>query len=384
MRRVLFTMLSIIGLLAASLAANVDAASSFASPAFQSQWQAGEAITPNFWGPLASATDSRQEPYTRARSHLCPSEQTCPPLATRNQRPVQYFDKGRMELTDDTLTNGLLAKELVTGNIQVGEFAFIHLPPPAIPIAGDLTNTGPTYAMVEQADDTVPRTSGRPAPVVKLMRANGDLVPFARVDDYPEVRASDYDPTSRIVANVFATFRDRVGLAAVGYATTAPFWVNMTVGGQAKDILVQVFERRVLTYTPANPDAFKVEMGNIGQHYYQWRYGAGPLPPLPAVDPMRITLTITFADTGSRVTLAPGERFLLNLGKGYDWTTERADGFVLSREPATVFYGGQGIYVAEHVGASTLTATGYSPPCTTTQPMCGRSSVKFHLDIMVT
>ncbi len=29
---------------------NVSAAGSFASPAFQAQWQAGEAITPNFWG----------------------------------------------------------------------------------------------------------------------------------------------------------------------------------------------------------------------------------------------------------------------------------------------------------------------------------------------
>jgi hypothetical protein len=26
-----------------------------------------------------------------------------------------------------------------------------------------------------------------------------------------------------------------------------------------------------LTYTPTNPDLFKVEMGNIGRHYYQWR-----------------------------------------------------------------------------------------------------------------
>jgi hypothetical protein len=37
-------------------------------------------------------------------------------------------------------------------------------------------------------------------------------------------------------------------------------------------VMVQVFERRVLTYTADNPPAFQVEMGNIGQHYYQWRY----------------------------------------------------------------------------------------------------------------
>ena len=50
----------------------------------------------------------------------------------------------------------------------------------------------------------------------------------------------------------------------------------MMVGGQQQDVLVQAFERRVLTYTPANPDAFKVEMGNIGRHYFQWRYGLQP------------------------------------------------------------------------------------------------------------
>jgi len=31
----------------------------------------------------------------------------------------------------------------------------------------------------------------------------------------------------------------------------------------------------VLTYTAANPVTFQVEMGNIGQQYYQWRYPAG-------------------------------------------------------------------------------------------------------------
>jgi hypothetical protein len=29
----------------------------------------------------------------------------------------------------------------------------------------------------------------------------------------------------------------------------------------------------VLTYNPNNDPAFRVEFGNIGQHYYKWRYG---------------------------------------------------------------------------------------------------------------
>ena len=47
----------------------------------------------------------------------------------------------------------------------------------------------------------------------------------------------------------------------------------MLVGGVSKLVLVQVFERRVLTYTPDNPDGWKVEAGNVGLQYYEWRYG---------------------------------------------------------------------------------------------------------------
>jgi hypothetical protein len=39
---------------------------------------------------------------------------------------------------------------------------------------------------------------------------------------------------------------------------------------------VQLYERRVLTYTPGNSAAFEVEMGNVGQHYFEWRYGLRP------------------------------------------------------------------------------------------------------------
>jgi hypothetical protein len=53
--------------------------------------------------------------------------------------------------------------------------------------------------------------------------------------------------------------------------------------------MVQIFERRVLTYTDANPDPFKVEMGNIGLHYYQWRYPTG----LPLIVPTSTPTTST-------------------------------------------------------------------------------------------
>lgn len=48
----------------------------------------------------------------------------------------------------------------------------------------------------------------------------------------------------------------------------------MKVGGKTVPVLVQAFERRVLTYTPDNPVLFRVEYGNIGRAYYAWRSGS--------------------------------------------------------------------------------------------------------------
>ena len=69
----------------------------------------------------------------------------------------------------------------------------------------------------------------------------------------------------------------------MGYPITEAFWAKdqVVVGGKKKDVLIQLFQRRALTYTPSNPAAFQVEMGNIGQHYYVWRYGFDTRDQLP-------------------------------------------------------------------------------------------------------
>ena len=43
--------------------------------------------------------------------------------------------------------------------------------------------------------------------------------------------------------------------------------------------MVQLFERPTLTYTPGISPAWQVEMGNVGQYYYAWRYGVYKHPP---------------------------------------------------------------------------------------------------------
>ena len=70
-------------------------------------------------------------------------------------------------------------------------------------------------------------------------------------------------------------------LSVVGLPISPAYWVTARVGGMPTAVMLQLYERRVLTYTPANPPGFHVEMGNIGQHYYQYRYLSADAPLIP-------------------------------------------------------------------------------------------------------
>jgi hypothetical protein len=59
---------------------------------------------------------------------------------------------------------------------------------------------------------------------------------------------------------------------ASGLPISEAYWAHATINGVVKDVLIQAYERRVLTYVPTNDPGFQVEMGNIGQHYFDWRY----------------------------------------------------------------------------------------------------------------
>jgi hypothetical protein len=59
---------------------------------------------------------------------------------------------------------------------------------------------------------------------------------------------------------------------ATGFPITEAYWTTVDIAGVPRDVLVQCFERRCLTWTPDNPPGWQVEAGNVGQHYYRWRY----------------------------------------------------------------------------------------------------------------
>src|SRR5215210_2348921 len=117
----------------------------FADPAFNRLWNrtdapvaAGRTSRSFMWGPKP-LTAGIMEDYNNAPG---------------GKRVVQYFDKTRMELTNPGadssspyyVTNGLLARELISGQLQLGDNKFEARDPSGSNVAGDADDTGgPTY-----------------------------------------------------------------------------------------------------------------------------------------------------------------------------------------------------------------------------------------------
>jgi hypothetical protein len=250
----------------------------FADPAFRKLWKssdgdvaAGTASRGWLWGPLVPS-GARLEPYAEAHG---------------NERLVEYFDKGRMEINfpnadpDDLwyVTSGLLTVELVTGQMQVGDEMFEDLEPAQIPVAGDLERVDPlTPYYVDYTGGQLERVPNRTGQrVVAEFQRGGDDV---QIQPPVAVRIAAYDDVSgHNIADVFVSYFDNVleemglnPLFFMGHPISEPYWINVRFDGETKLVLVQLFERRSLTYNPDNDEGWKVEFANIGLHYYRWRY----------------------------------------------------------------------------------------------------------------
>jgi hypothetical protein len=214
-------------------------------------------------------------------------------------RPVIYFDKSRMENTivkdPPLLTNGLLVVEMVSGRMQMGDTSFMDGKPSEVFVAGDLgSNVGPRFSSFKPLLATAPLADG--SLVDQQLTKDGKVQPNPAYDGYGVKAGNLIKETKHNVASVFWDYLNQKGTLATlggtppeysygktdnlfnptfyatGYPVTEPYWAEVTVGGQVKPVLIQLFERRVLTFTPSNPDGFKVEMGNVGLQYLAWRY----------------------------------------------------------------------------------------------------------------
>jgi hypothetical protein len=211
------------------------------------------------------------------------------------QRQVQYYDKSRMEITnpdavDDGLwyvTNGLLVVEMMTGQLQAGNDEFLTRAPANVNVAGD-PDDPLTYAALSQRRSDAPVAAG--APVIQRIDASGQVSDDPSLSGRGVTAATHVVETNHTVASVFWSFMNSSGLIDQGgqfvndklfdnpfYATGLPvteaYWANVKIGGTQREVLLQCFERRCLTYTPGNPEGWQVEAGNVGLHYHQWRYG---------------------------------------------------------------------------------------------------------------
>jgi len=283
-------------------------ASQYADPAFTAQWQSVESTIPNFWGPLSTARDGQAEPYVEGTYG-----------GQVGSRLVQYFDKARMELTNPAtgkVTNGLLTVELTTGTLQLGDNTFQQYPGAGIGIAGDPGQPGPTYASLGELPPSNPQTTGSVSLVFNVT-TNSFTTGTPSTDPNAIFSSYQSDPSGRFGQNIPKAFTDFLAkipggaLPALGYPISAPFMASITVNGTANvPVIIQAFQRKVLTYTPSNQSAFQVEFGNIGQHYYQWRYivltGAGATASAAACSTATFTPTTTATATATpRGTLTP-------------------------------------------------------------------------------
>lgn len=262
--------------------AQPDRLKQFADASIQNVWTGSDAAVASggagrgwLWGPQPD-TPARLEKYVEGPG---------------GSRLVQYFDKSRMEITRPQnsrgdqwfVTNGLLTVEMVSGSLQVGDNSFIATSPASIPVAGDPDSaSAPTYATfyglasvgTHQAEHRAANRLGQP--VTASLGRNGQMGQQAANG----VRVASYETTlGHNIPDVLWDWMNdpaRSGLSggwlfALGYPISEPYWVQINLQGQPTTALVQLFERRALTYTPGNPAAFRIEMGNIGMHYLAWR-----------------------------------------------------------------------------------------------------------------
>jgi hypothetical protein len=237
------------------------------------------------WGtqPL---TSGMQEPYAEGEE---------------GTRLVQYFDKSRMEVNHPDaprdqwyVTNGRLVAEMIEGKIQVGDQAFIDHEPAEQAVAGDPSRDNPQAPTYRSFRPVAYPTNPEPAPdrrgevVTTVLTRDGQTREDPSLATYQVTLANYNDQTGHNIPALFTSFFAQRGVVfengtfgegavmdwmfVLGLPISEPYWARVRVGGVEKDVLMQAFERRILTYTPDNDPSWRVEMGNVGQHYLRWRY----------------------------------------------------------------------------------------------------------------
>ena len=294
------------------LSTNTAASGAFANSQFQQVWSRadlpvaqGVASRSWLWGP--GPGEVRTEPFAGE------------PGGTRT---VQYFDKARMEVNTAVdpsspwaTTTGLLVVEMVSGKVQTGPNSYEQRAPADLPVAGDSSQdqstSGPLYSSFLEVASLPGRPERRAAQatgarIIATIDRSGS-VGSLEASQAADVRYAAFSQeTGHNIPDVFQQFMQTSGLVAdssglqngpffdpvylLGYPITEAYWTTVPIDGKPVRVLMQLYQRRVLTYIPSYNAGWRVQMGNVGQHYYQWRYSpasiASPAPsPSPTAAP---------------------------------------------------------------------------------------------------
>lgn len=292
----------LVGTFALAGGAQAQTPAGFADPAFQRVWErtdlpvASSRVARTWvWGPVPGR--SLQEAFREGPN---------------GQHLVQYFDKARMEINNPGgnpndpfyVTNGLLVVEMINGRIQTGVNQFESVGASDQRIAGDNGSDAPTYAALQRVasvgitagDNRADRIAAGTIMPANYINSSGFVNAALPSQQVPGVtlRAATYIvDTGHNIPDVFWSYLNSQGIvyengrfvtgaitnwvSAFGFPITEPFWTSIVVNGRSRPVLFQAFQRRILTYSPDNDPAWRVEMGNVGQQYYTWRYETGPV-----------------------------------------------------------------------------------------------------------
>jgi hypothetical protein len=252
-------------------------------PAFPQVWSKAD-------GPVASGKASRSWLWGPQPNNLGKEAYVDGP---NGQRLVQYYDKSRMEVNNPNanpndpfyVTNGLLVTEMIAKEIQLGNSTFISATVPAtIPVAGDPRKDNPLtpgYAALGgvsslHGENTSPGRVGQQ--VNQALEVNG--VVSVDTAHAQLARYTAFVPqTGHNIPDLFWNYLQRMQgtygfdwTFVLGYPISEAYWTQMRVSGKDMPVMIQAYQRRVLTYVPDFPSAWRVQMGNVGQHYFEWRY----------------------------------------------------------------------------------------------------------------
>jgi hypothetical protein len=194
-------------------------------------------------------------------------------------RNSQYVELAIYERAAFTIFKGKPARQILStilfeGRVQVTEDEFIKIPEyirgvfAELPIAGEGAQGTPLVGQVAKmlSTEKSKAVDGSWTVADKLMRWNGQTEPVKSSFNVESLPLGEADNTTGhkiplvVGAGLTKMFNDKL-VENVGLPLSPPMWIAAKIDDQIKPTLVQVFQRAIVTYNPANDEANRVQVG---------------------------------------------------------------------------------------------------------------------------